>query len=548
MVSSELAPDPLSAAHARALDAADPLARFRDRFFLPDGQIYLDEAVAEEGIRDMQPKNMLFIMSDQHSPHVVGCYGNPVVRTPNMDALSASGTRFEHAYTPTPICVPARASFATGRYAHTIGAWDNAKPYIGTEAPSWGHRLVSQGHRVTTVGKLHYRKVDDPTGFPDQRLPMHVLGGVGDLHALLRPNMPVRRESRQHVLDAGVGESEYIRYDRAIARESARFLREEGARHDKPWALFVSFVTPHFPLMAPAEYVNHYPLDSLPLPIEHARENWPDHPALAAHRRFAALDQPFDERTIRNALAAYYGMVTFLDEQIGIVLEALDQAGLTADTRVTYTSDHGEMLGEHGLWWKSSMYEASVAVPLILSGPDVPVGKVVQTNASLIDCFPTIVEGVGAQLAADDADLPGASLWEAAQRPDHGRTVFSEYHTVYSESAMYMIRNERYKYVHFIDHRPQLFDLQEDPDEVRDLAGDLRYAEVLAACERELRSVVAPEAVDQEAKADQRRRLESAGGPDVVLSGGVKIPFTPAPIDFGPAPVATGDRMPERQD
>lgn len=496
----------------------------------------------------MQPKNLLFIMSDQHSPHVVGCYGNPVVRTPNMDALSARGTRFEHAYTPTPICVPARASFATGCYAHTIGAWDNAKPYIGTETPSWGHRLTSQGHRVTTVGKLHYRKVDDPSGFPDQRLPMHVLEGVGDLYGLLRRDMPVRRESRQHVIDAGAGESEYIRYDRAIARESARFLREEGVGHDKPWALFVSFVTPHFPLMAPAEYVDQYPLDSLPLPTEHSPEEWTRHPAHEAHRRFAGLDQPFDERTVRNALAAYYGMVTFLDQQIGIVLEALDDAGLSADTRVIYTSDHGEMLGEHGLWWKSSMYEASVAVPLILAGLDVPAGKVVQTNVSLIDCFPTIVEGVGAEPAPDDADLPGRSLWEAAQQGNHARTVFSEYHTVYSESAMYMIRNERYKYVHFIDHRPQIFDLLEDPDERHDLADDDHFADVLRACERELRSIVDPWAVDQEAKANQRRRLEAAGGSEVVLSSGVKIPYTPAPADFGPASVVDRDRMTEQQD
>ena len=173
----------------------------------------------------MEPQNILFIMSDQHSPHVVGCYGNPVVKTPHLDALAAGGTRFAHAYTPTPICVPARASFATGRYAHTIGAWDNAKPYIGTEASSWGHRLTSQGHQVTTVGKLHYRQVGDPSGFPDQRLAMHVVEGVGDTYGLLRGEMPVRQASRDHVIDAGVGETDYIRFDRAVARESARFLK-----------------------------------------------------------------------------------------------------------------------------------------------------------------------------------------------------------------------------------------------------------------------------------------------------------------------------------
>lgn len=496
----------------------------------------------------MEPKNVLFIMSDQHSPHVVGCYGNGVVQTPNIDALAANGTRFANAYTPTPICVPARASFATGRYAHRVGSWDNAKPYIGTEASSWGHRLVSQGHKVTTVGKLHYRKVDDPSGFPDQRLPMHVLDGVGDLYGLLRGEMPVRPQSRQHVLDARVGDSEYVRYDRAIAQESARFLREEATEHTKPWALFVSFVTPHFPLIAPEQYVNLYPLDSLPWPIQAAPEEWPRHPALEIQRRFQALDEPFDERTIRNAMAAYYGLVTFLDEQIGTVLRTLDDAGLRDDTRIVYTSDHGEMLGEHGLWWKSSMYEASVAVPMIVTGPDIPEGKVVATNVSLLDCFPTIIEGVGADLAAEDANLPGTSLWSVAQEDDRDRTVFSEYHTINAPSAKYMIRNSQFKYVHYIDHPPQLFDLLEDPNELRDLAADPAYAGTLQACELELRSILDPEAVDRRAKVDQQQRLELAGGAAAVLAGGVKIPYTPAPREFEPAPVVARDRGTMQQD
>ncbi len=483
----------------------------------------------------MQPKNILFIMSDQHSPHVVGCYGNRVVRTPNLDALAANGTRFAHAYTPTPICVPARASFATGRYAHAIGSWDNAKPYTGTEAPSWGHRLTAQGHRVTTVGKLHYRQVGDPSGFPDQRLPMHVLDGVGDVYGLLRGDMPVRHASRQHVLKAGAGESEYIRYDRAVARESARFLREEASDHDKPWALFTSFVTPHFPLMAPSEYVDRYPLDSLPMPVQWAPEEWPRHPALEEQRRIEALAEPFDEYTVLKAIAAYYGMVTFLDEQIGMVLQALEEAGLREETRIIYTSDHGEMLGEHGLWWKSCMYEGAVGLPLILAGPEVPSGKVVNTNVSLVDCFPTMIEAVGAERAPEDADLPGESLWRLAREDDQARTVFSEYHTIFAPSARYMIRNERYKYVHYVDYAPQLFDLLEDPDELRDLASDPRYADVLAVCERELRAILDPEEVDRQAKVDQRRRLDAAGGADVVRAAGNKIPYTPAPGEFKPA-------------
>jgi len=500
---------------------------------------------------DLQPTNLLFICSDEHTRKALGCYGAAHVHTPNLDALAARGTLFRNAYTNTPICVPARACLATGRYAHTIDSWDNATPYVGTEAPSWGHRLTEQGHRVTTIGKLHYRKTDDPSGFMDQRLPMHVLGGVGDLYGLLRGAMPVRPSSRQHVLEAQAGESEYTRYDAAIAGEAVGWLREEGARgragerwmtdggggeRAKPWALFVSFVEPHFPLQAPEEYLRQYPPESLPLPVNWHPDDWPRHEVIDAKRRQQALDTPFDEREVRAALATYYAMVTLLDHQIGMVLGALHEAGLEETTRIVYTTDHGDMMGEHGLWWKSVMYEGSCAVPLLLAGPGVPAGKTVNTAVSLVDCFPTIVEAVGAELAPEDASLDGRSLLQIAREPDAKRTVLSEYHAIFSPSAMFMLRVGRHKYVEYVGFPPQLFDLEADPDETHDLAPDPAQAATLAACAAELRRVLAPEtpeAVDARAQADQRRRIDGAGGVEAVLAGGVKIPFTPAPTEFG---------------
>ncbi len=491
----------------------------------------------------IRPTNVLYIMSDQHSPHVTGCYGNPVVRTPNIDALAARGTRFAHAYCSTPICVPSRASFATGRYAFTIGAWDNASPYTGAEAASWGHRLTAQGHHVTTVGKLHYRSASDPNGFPDERLPMHVLEGVGDLYGLLRAAMPVRPQSRHQVYEARAGESEYTRYDRAVAQESARWLREEAGRYDTPWCLMASFVTPHFPLVAPEEFFNLYPPESLPLPIQWRSEEWPRHPVLETMRRQQGLDDPIDEGTIRTAMAAYYGLVSFMDAQVGIVLEALDAAGLRESTRIVYTSDHGEQLGEHGLWWKSAMYDGCCAVPMIVAGPDVPEGKVSTTNVSLLDSFPSIVEAVGASPAPEDADLPGGSLWQIARDVDCDRTVFSEYHAIFSPSGVFMLRTGRYKYVYYAGgYPPQLFDMERDPWECRDLATDPAHASVLVACERALRAICDPDAVDTQAKADQRRLLDANGGAAAVLVGGVKIPYTPAPAAFEPAPVEARER------
>jgi choline-sulfatase len=484
----------------------------------------------------MKPTNLLFINADQHGRQVFGAYGNPVVKTPHLDRLAARGTRFANGYCPFPICVPSRASLATGRYAHTIGSWDNARPYIGTEAPSWGHRLTEQGHRVTTIGKLHYRRPEDPTGFPDQRIPMHVQEGEGDIHGLLRPLMPPRNQ-RQWVLEAGPGEMEYTRYDRAIAEEAERYLRSEAVGQEKPWALYVSFLHPHLPLVVPEEYFNLYPPESLPMPTQWRAEEWHRHPALQLKRVQGMLDEPLDEPTIRRAMAAYYGMVSFLDDQIGRVLRALDEAGLRDSTRIIYTADHGEMLGAHGLWWKNSMYEESVGVPVVVAGPDIPAGKVSQTPVNAIDCFPAIVEAVGARVAPEDADLPGESLFALASGPDRDRVIFAEYHASASPSGIFMIRHGRYKYIHYVGFEPQLFDLEADPGETRDLAADPAHADALAACDAQLRAICDPEEVDRQAKADQQARIDAAGGTEAVLAGGVKVTYTRAPKEFKPAPL-----------
>lgn len=490
----------------------------------------------------MKPTNVLFILSDQHSRRALGCYGNPIAKTPNLDRLAARGALFRSAYCQTPICVPSRSSLATGRYAHWIGSWDNATPYIGTEAESFGHRLAKQGHPVTTIGKLHYRQTNDPTGFSDQRIPMHVLEGHGDLYGLLRGEMPVRPQSRNQVLEARPGESEYIRYDRAIASHASKWLREEARDHKKPWCLVVGFVSPHFPLVVPQQYFDLYRCDDIPMPVAWQEHEWARHPSLDLKRRQEALDRPFSEAQIRNARHAYYALVSFLDEQCGVVLQSLADAGLADETRVIYSTDHGEMLGEHGLWWKSSMYEGSVAVPLILAGPDIPAGRSVRTNAMLVDVFPTILESVGARMAPADADLPGKSLLHIANEPDRDREAFAEYHAIFSARGAFALRVGPHKYVYHAGDRAQLFNLVDDPDERRDLSGDPSHRTTLMKCEVVLRRICDPEAVDLAARLDQKKRLEAAGGAQLVKSGGVKIPYTPAPAEFDPAPVEARGR------
>ena len=243
----------------------------------------------------MKPRNLLVIMSDEHSAKVLGCYGSALAHTPHIDGLAARGVRFSNAYCCNPICIPARATFATGKYTHQIGYWDNADPYEGS-APSWHHHLRARGHRVESIGKLHFRSTSDDNGFHVERIPMHVIEGKGDLMGLVRDDLPVRKGAWKMAGMAGPGESIYTRYDRDIAAEAQIWLHEEAPRHgDKPWVLFVSFVAPHFPLTAPSEhFYRYYESDDLPWPKQYAKNERPDHPFLLDYAGANSYDAHFD--------------------------------------------------------------------------------------------------------------------------------------------------------------------------------------------------------------------------------------------------------------
>lgn len=477
----------------------------------------------------MQPANFIFVLSDEHSKRVLGSYGHAAVRTPNLDRLAARGTRFVNAYTNCPICVPARAAFATGRYVHQIRYWDNAIAYDG-RVPSWGHRLRAQGHRVTAIGKLHYVDSDPArNGFDEEILPLHIVNGIGDLLGLIRDELPRRPGSAKLGPEAGRGESEYTRYDRSIAQETVRWLKEEAPRYrDRPWALYVGFVSPHFPLIAPPEFYDLYPEDRVPWPDMYAAEARPRHPFIDAMRQCLCFDESFDPPMVRRAIAAYMGLVSFLDANVGQILRALEETGLAATTRVVYSSDHGDNLGTRGLWGKSTMYEESVGIPMILAGPDVPPGALCETPVSLIDAFPSVVAGLGAAAHPDDVNMPGRSLIDIARGEVPVRTVLSEYHAAGAICGAFMIRRGPYKYVHYVDLPPMLFDVERDPYERADLGRDPAYAGVVADCEAALRTVVDPEAIDRLAKADQRRHIEKHGGKDAILKRGT-FRYSPPP-------------------
>jgi choline-sulfatase len=467
----------------------------------------------------MTPTNLVFIMSDEHNRRVMGCSGHEMIRTPNLDRLAAAGVRFTDAYCNSPICVPSRASFATGRYVHQVRFWDNAIPYDGS-VPSWGHRLGEHGHRATSIGKLHFRSAEDRNGFAEEIMPLHVVDGLGDLLGLIREDTPPRKAALRLAEEAGCGDSSYQGYDDNITAAAQDWLRQRAPDYrDRPWVLFVSLVCPHFPLIARPEWYNLYPEDAVPWPQQYAENERPNHPFIQATREIAIYDKAFDERKVRKALAAYFGLVSFVDHNVGQLLDTLQETGLTANTRVIYTSDHGDNLGARGLWGKSNMYEDSAGVPLLMAGPEIPAGYVCHEPVTLVDGFPTILDCVGAPRDPADAALPGTS-WFDVMRGVTPRRAFSEYHASGSVTGAFMIRKGDFKYVYYAGMPPQLFDLAADPWEARDLAAEPGYAGLLRDCEQELRKIVDPDATDRLARSDQQDRIAAFGGREAIIARG----------------------------
>lgn len=481
----------------------------------------------------MEPKNLLFIFSDQHNRNITGCYGNPHIKTPNIDRLAQRGVRFDNAYTNCPICIPARASLATGRYVNEIGYWDNGIPYDGRVA-SWHHRLRENGYTVDAVGKLHFRSHEDDNGFSKEMHTMHVVEGVGDVLGCIRDNPP-KRDQPSKIRDAGPGDSSYIRYDHKVADTACSWIAEH-ANDGKPWALFVGFVQPHPRYIAPERFFKLYEDAGLPMPPQWRTEDWPKHPALDQLRRFFMADSGISEQDIRTLHAAYYGAVSQMDWQTGRVLDALESAGLTDATRIVYSSDHGDSGGSRGLFGKFTMYDESAAVPLIMSGPDIPAGRSVTTPVSLADLFPTVLESFNVEPEEEDKDMPSESLWRFMEGPDadRERCVLSEYHALGSESAWMLLRSRRYKYVYYVGGPPQLFDMEDDPQELVDLADSPSHRTVLEDMDRKLREVVDPEEADRRAKADQKAMVERHGGREKVIQRGTfhNTPTPDEPIVF----------------
>jgi choline-sulfatase len=471
----------------------------------------------------MAQPNLLVIMSDEHQARAMGCAGHPFVQTPNLDKLAARGVRFADAYTPSPICVPARASFAAGRQVNKTRLWDNAMPYTG-QPKGWGHALQDAQVPVESIGKLHYRSDEDPAGFDVEHIPMQVAGGVGMVWASIRREEErVEMSTRMLGEYIGPGDSKYTEYDAAVTKRTRDWLAAH-ADDEQPWCLYVGLVAPHFPLVVPQEYFDLYPLDKLPQVKLHPSAGYQRHPWVEKQNANMNSEDKFHDAEERlRAMAAYYGLCTWLDHNVGQIMEGLEKAGFAENTTVIYTSDHGDNLGARGLWGKSNLYQESVSVPLIMAGPGIKPG-VCDTPVSLLDVSATIPAHFGAGFKGD-----GAPLTDIANAPnDPDRAILSEYHAAGAVSGAFMLRKGRFKLNWYVGFAPELFDLVADPEELTDLAGDPAHAADLARMEAELRKLVDPEAADAQAFADQAEMIARYGGREKAMKLGAPA-ATPPP-------------------
>ena len=470
----------------------------------------------------MQGNNILFIMADEHNYNCINQLGNDFIITPNIDSLVKEGTTFTSAYTPSPLCVPARASLATGTYVHTNKYWDGAHAY-DARIPGWQHVLRDNNVNVTSIGKLHYKDRTIDTGFTETIEPMHLKDGLGDLFGLLREEMPPKDACKRLSEELGRGDCEYLEYDRLITNKAIEWIRKQKKREkpDSPWVLFVSFVSPHYPLIAPPDFYDLYNDANLPYDnyqnlsknklhswVKGIRESWP-------------YDDYMDEEKRKIAVQAYYGMCSFMDSNVGKLLTELKQCDIYDDTTIIYASDHGESLGNRGLWGKMTMYEDSASIPLIIKGPNFKKNRMCKTPVTLIDLYPTIFDILSLDHVASEANIDGESLRAIANNTyDKNRCVLSEYHGAGSYGGAFMLRMGDYKYIYYVGHQPEVFDIKSDPNELQNLANDPSFKSLVDMLDNALRSIINPESVDEAARSDQKKMLKDVGGIDFVLNRG----------------------------
>jgi choline-sulfatase len=435
--------------------------------------------------------NFLFIQADQLAARALPAYGNKIADTPHIDALSEQGVVFEQAYCNYPLCAPSRFSMMAGLLASNAGAYDNGAEFPAS-IPTFAHYLRTLGYQTCLSGKMHFIGPDQLHGF-GERLTTDIY--PSDFNWSANWENTVSGSERllaaagevNGILKSGIYERTIqLEFDEEVAFTANRKIHDLAKSDDeRPFSLFVSFTHPHDPFAIPRRYWDRYRHDDIDMPAV---------PAMARDQLDAHSQRLFDhigvaeanmsEAEIRTARHAYYGAVSYIDEQVGGLMESLRTAGFGDNTIVVLLSDHGEALGERGLWFKRSFFDCALRIPLIVWAPKMFKPGRRSENVSLVDLLPSVVDiadpdGGCAQITTpyDGHSLRPLLLGNETDRPNR---VVAEMSGEGLQSPSIAVIEDQFKYIHCEDDPPLLFNHIADPDEMQNLAGDPAFADVEA--------------------------------------------------------------------
>ncbi len=460
----------------------------------------------------VKPQNILIVMVDQLSAKATGCYGNTEVKSPNIDRLAKEGVLFESAYCSSPLCTPARYAFMTGQNVSQCGGYDNAA-YMPATMPTFAHYLRLMGYKTCLSGKMHFVGADQLHGFEDRVTTDVYPADFGWIPDWTRPDerIDLWYHNMSSVKQAGVASiTNQLAYDDEVGAQAMRTIYEHARSEDeRPLCLVASFIHPHDPYATRQKYWDLYDEVDIALPSvsRPARQD--------AHNKrlekVIALDAvDVSDEEIINARRAYYGNVSYVDEWLGRLRTTLDDCGMADDTTIIFTSDHGDMLGEFGLWYKMSFREWSCRIPLIVHQPKRFEPRHMAQPVAHVDVLPTLVdiahEATGRPRPDAIDPLHGRSLiplcdGDASKDPN---ACVCEYLGEGTTAPMLMIRRGQYKYICCPTDPEQLFNLQEDPDELNNLAE--QPSETLEDFRREVADYWDVDAVKQKVIHEQKRR------------------------------------------
>lgn len=457
----------------------------------------------------MRRPNILILMADQLAAGALPAYGNQAAKAPHLDRLARDGVVFENAYCNIPLCAPSRMAFLSGRLPSATGGYDNAAEFP-SQLPTFAHYLRLAGYRTILAGKMHFCGPDQMHGF-EERLTTDIY--PADYGWTPDWEHPEIRLDWYHTLDSVTQAGPCVRTNQLDFDEEVGFAARQKLydlardRDERPFCLVMSLTHPHDPFAIPRAYWDRYRGDEIDLPRVSAADV-PLDPHSARLRHICGMDlQPVTEAHVRAARHAYYGAVSYVDDQVGALLATLGEVGLAGDTIVFVLADHGEMLGERGLWYKMSFFEGACRVPLLVAAPGRFAPRRVRAAVSLIDLLPTLAALADAGREPGFATpIEGRSLIPHLESGEGHDEALGEYLAEGAVAPMVMIRRAPHKFIHSPADPDQLYDLERDPDERYNLATDPAHAPLVARFRAEVAARWDLGRLHAEVIASQRRR------------------------------------------